>query len=89
MKKTKVMLFHEKHGYRLFLAETQEQMEAAALKVLTDRLADGWWFDEEDEKEIERVVKHQDKAAALTIIAERSRQGYEYEEWHFEYLEEV
>jgi hypothetical protein len=40
----KILIFREKHGSRYFDASTDELICKAALKVLTERLEDGYWY---------------------------------------------
>jgi hypothetical protein len=41
----KILIFEEKHCHRFFDASTKELKRAAALKILTERLKDGYWYD--------------------------------------------
>ena len=42
----KIMCFQEKHGNRYFICNSLEDVFQVSLKVLTSRLADGYWYDE-------------------------------------------
>ena len=40
----KILIAHEKHGNRYFDASTEELRNAAALKLLTERFDEGYWY---------------------------------------------
>jgi hypothetical protein len=39
-----IIVFHEKHGPRYFAADTEEELQAACLKVVRERLAEEWYY---------------------------------------------
>jgi len=42
----RIIAFTEKHGTRRFIGSTPELMAKALIKVLTDRINDGYWYDD-------------------------------------------
>lgn len=44
----KILVFTEKHGNRYMKASTQEELQESCLKVLRDRMDDGWYYEPEE-----------------------------------------
>ena len=45
----KIAVFTEKHGNRYMKASTDEELQESCLKVLRERMADGYWYYDPDE----------------------------------------
>jgi hypothetical protein len=67
-----VLVAHEKHGLAVYLN---------ALPVVRARLAEGYWYREEDKARAEVICDQQNEAAARRFIDERSDHEYELCEW--------
>lgn len=46
-----IIIFHEKHGDRYYLANSDDEFYGAFLEVFVQRYTEGYWFTEEDIKE--------------------------------------
>jgi len=83
----RILVVDEKHGYRYFDAGTEEALHASALKLVTERVEDGYWYDDEAQQIAERITKKQDGNAAWGFILRRSNSKHEYETVRLENLE--
>jgi hypothetical protein len=80
--KMKIMQLNEKHGNRFVKAD---DINEAALRVITDRLNEGYWYDNWDdgdpnhqwEDRAEEIVCANDAKAAYKFLSERRSQEYE------------
>lgn len=96
-----VLVCDEKYGNRYLPAKDDAEMFRSALKVLGERLKDGYWYTKPDGKApewkryeelaeyaaIERAVSERDGELAWRIL--RSRRDYQYEGVMIVELEEV
>lgn len=85
--KVKLLVAYEKHSTRFFAYETQEDLKAICLKLLTDRVNYGWIDEDEGEEEypIRAILEEKDAKAAKEIIWERM--DLEYEGFEITYTE--
>src|SRR5712691_5287667 len=60
--KNRIIIFREKHGERIFLVETEEKLRAVALKIVTERYNEGYWYENPEAPE---------KPAAMLLTAEQ------------------
>jgi hypothetical protein len=76
-----ILVVREKHGNRYLPAATDEELHASALKLVTNRVEDGYWYyDDEDDAAATRasdIVQASDGTAAWRFLQERD--DYEYE----------
>jgi len=85
---TRILVVNEKHGDRYFDASTDAALHAAALKLVEERLEQGWygdWRQLDDtlenlnqKKMLLDLVSDQDGVAAWAFLKQRNGQ-YEYE----------
>ena len=55
-----VLILNEKHGDRYFLVKTEKDLHDIALKVVTQRFKDGYWYYYDDElPELPEISKEQ------------------------------
>lgn len=75
----RIIVFKEKHGSRIFDASTDAQLHAACLKVVTERLKEGYWYDKPElpvcnigmtEEQIGKLPNGTVKYAALKELSE-------------------
>ncbi len=77
----RIIVVTEKHGTRYFAADTKDQLHASALKILSERLTDGYWY-AEPEKPTQPVLLSDEQIAMLPkdsstrIHAEDERKVY-------------
>lgn len=76
-----LLIVEEKWGDTYYHVSTKEDLNKAALEILTERYTQGYWYeeDEDDYADIERAVAESNGALAWRILRERSDKGYEYE----------
>ena len=78
-----VIIFHEKHGERMFDSSTEQLRNEAMLFMLKERVDDDYWYFDEDAVEAREIIdmaKHDITKAFL--FARRflaNRRDYEYE----------
>jgi hypothetical protein len=86
-----LLLFKEKHGSRYFVCEDQDAFCRAAMHVLKERLAEGYWYHDDSsypdqgETRAREIVESNDLEAAFEFMDLRS--DAEYEEMYIEYPE--
>lgn len=87
----KIIVFKEKHGNRYFDASTDEKVQAVALKIFNERLKEGYWYMDIEQRHQKYFNQAKDGNAksALIFLQGRSNSSYEYEMFSFEYLEDV
>lgn len=49
-----IIIFEEKHGSRYFIAHNNKEVGQIALKVIADRLEEGYWYDDDEDCRIAR-----------------------------------
>ncbi len=74
-----IMIFKEKHGDRVFIANTETDMCDIAFFILHERLQERWYDDETATKAFD-IFSSGDRRKALQFLRQRSSQHYEYEE---------
>lgn len=83
--KQRVLVLDEKHGHRYLVANTDDQLHASALKVISERV-DRWYVgDEQDEADARKAIATNDGKLAWRILQRRN--GAEYEDVSLEVLE--
>ena len=80
-----VIIFHEKHGNRIFDGSTEELVRDAMLSIVKERSDDGFWY-EDTEADVVRaqqvvdMIKYDiDRAFVLAKVLLNNRQFHEYE----------
>jgi len=65
----RILVFDEKHGRRFFLADTEEKLHAAALKIVKERKEEGWYYDpaEEERDKPESMTMTDEQVEALPV----------------------
>ena len=94
-----IVIFHEKHGDRYFVSNSQKDLEAVALKVVLERDGEGYWYYFDSEKSTEPKVSKADglklggrlkEASVLEWIDyERNLREYNYEQKDKETLQKI
>lgn len=63
---SQILVLHEKHGDRYFDASTPEALATSCVKVLRERVADGYWYHREYAEPVRPLPKEQQEILALT-----------------------
>jgi hypothetical protein len=76
-----VLVLHGKHGNEYFDVPDSTALDDVALKILTERFNQGYWYDEDYElyAAIKLCVENQRAVDAFFLLRRRSEEGYEYE----------
>lgn len=76
-----VLVLYEKHGNAYFDVPDSATLDDVALKILTERFNQGYWYDEDYEfyPAIKLCVENQRAVDAFFLLRRRSDDGYEYE----------
>jgi hypothetical protein len=53
-----ILVFREKHGNRYFICNTKEDYCRAAIKIIKERLDEGWYWDEEDDDDNQAAAEY-------------------------------
>jgi hypothetical protein len=72
-----VLVLEEKHDTRLVAAD---DLPAAALDVLSERVADDYWYYEKDAQRAKEILEADDGEAAWEFLQRRRHAEYEYVE---------
>lgn len=68
----KILIFKEKHSNRYFDASTVEAHSAACLKILKERLEEGYWYDPGDPPDKEDILSEEQISSLPTEILKRA-----------------
>lgn len=76
-----VLVLKEKHGDSYFDVPDMTALDDVALKILTERFTQGYWYDQDYEfyPAIKLCVENQRAVDAFFLLRQRSDAGYEYE----------
>jgi len=76
-----VLVLHEKHGDEYFDVPDSTAVDDVALKILTERFNQGYWYEEDYElyAAIKLCVENQRAVDAYFLLRRRSEEDYEYE----------
>lgn len=79
----RALVLYEKHGNRLFYIASVTDLEKAALFVVKERLADGWY--EDDKRLVGEIIAVGSGGGAWQFL--KGRDEYEYEQVLLEHFE--
>lgn len=73
----RVLFLTEKHGNRVFHADTDEDLEKSAKAIVSKRIEAGSYYDDVDIEEAHQVITSSKKLAAYNFLLYRSDCEYE------------
>ena len=74
----RILLVDEKHETRYFDAGTDKALYASALKLLGQRVKDGFWYNNENQEIAERIVEAESGKKAWKFLHRRRDHDYEH-----------
>lgn len=74
----RVIIFKEKDGLRVYALDFEDSSNVVARRVLSERIEEGWYDGEAEDKARKALEAHR-QCAAYDFLLERSRRGCEYE----------
>ncbi len=72
----KILRFREKHGDRVFLFKTKEDLQLILAQVAQERLDEGYWYDDDngsDQVDMLWPMRHLSDAGKIALLLKRLR----------------